>query len=62
MQQPSQSPTAWFKRRAIISLVTIILLVAGVGLYWHLAQSQEIKKLNAGGKGNACTCSQRLDQ
>jgi hypothetical protein len=62
MQQAFKSLHPLFKRKAVISLFIIILLAVGVGLYWHFAQSQEIVKLNVGGKENACTCTQRLNQ
>jgi len=62
MKQPLQSLLALFKRKAAIGLLAIILLAAGVGIYWHLSRGQNIEMLNVGGKNNACTCSQRLNQ
>lgn len=62
MQQPFKYLPAWFKRKAIIGIFLILLLVAGVGMYWQFARGPKIEKLNVGGKGNACTCSQRLNQ
>lgn len=62
MQQPFKSLPAWLKRRTLISLVAIIPLVTGVGLYWHLSNGREIEKSKVGGRENAGTCSQRLNQ
>jgi hypothetical protein len=62
MQQPLKSLLALFKHKAVIRLFIIILLAAGVGIYWHRSRSAKFEALNVGGKDNACTCTQRLNQ
>lgn len=62
MKQPFKSLLVLFKRKAVMSLLAILLLAASVGIYWYLSQGQEIEMLNVGGDANACTCSKRLNQ
>ena len=62
MKQLFESVNALFKSKMLISLLAIILLLAGVSIYWRLWHRNDSEMLNVGGRENACTCSQRLNQ
>jgi len=61
MQKPFTLSAHLLKRRLMAALVTL-LFGAVVMFYWRLSHKQKITMSNVGGKTNACTCSQRLDQ
>jgi hypothetical protein len=62
MKRPFNSLRALFKRKAFVAFLAIILLAAGAGICRQLSRGRETVMLNVGGKENACTCSQRLQQ
>ncbi|MDZ7266684.1 MAG: hypothetical protein ONB48_07145 [candidate division KSB1 bacterium] len=53
---------AWFKRKAMTGIFLVLLLIAGLGVYWKLTRDVKIEMLNVGGRQNPCTCSKRLNQ